>query len=261
MRSISLWAKSHIWQARMLIVTSYLLLNIIGIYTGRLLKDINVMLPEGCFSIATIIFISIWILYPSGKHSRERIAKKISYTRRKSYDVILISITFVMIVYAGNNSERLFLKTNTASAAFIIPVVRDTSEINNPLIKNFVARIKSIDVSKLSQREKIRMLKNQVRIIKHDKALSKAEKTLLIILSIIVACSLFLLVGALSCNIACAGSEGLSILVLLAGTFLIVFLLVRIIKRINHPRVQKNGMIARGWQILPASQYTAKYFL
>ncbi len=95
-----------------------------------------------------------------------------------------------------------------------------------------------MDITKLTQKEKLRLIKKQIKTIKQNPETPKSDKTPLIILSVIAA--LFLLYGlaGLACSIECSGSEGLAILVALAGTFLIIFLLVKVIKRINNPRLK-----------------------
>jgi hypothetical protein len=141
-----------------------------------------------------------------------------------------------MIIYAGNHWQQLFIKTEAAQASKVIRIVKDSSVHNNSLIQNFISSINNKDVSKLSQREKMRIIKHQIKTIKQDKETSKSDKTLLIILSVIVALGLLFGLGALSCSIACGGAEALAAIVAIAGTFIIIFLLVRTIKRISNPR-------------------------
>ena len=240
MRHISLWAKNHKWPSRMIIVGIYLLLNILGIYTGNLLKDIGMFIPELYFNSAIIACVAIWILYPSKRDNHDGYGKSTLYVRRKFFDFTLGAMTFLMIVFLSNNGAQILLKTNIAVASFINPHVQDTGVYDNALIKNFVTDIQKMDVSKLSQKEKIRILKKQIKTIKHDKTTSNGDKIALIILSILIALALLFLLAALSCSIACAGSEALSIIVLIAGTFLIVFFMLKIIKHIQHPRNKKN---------------------
>lgn len=97
-----------------------------------------------------------------------------------------------------------------------------------------------MDVSKLTLRQKIKIIKHQVKTIKRDPNTSKSQKTLLIILSVFVAVFLLLILAAGSCSISCSGSEGIATIVFLGGTFLLVFLLVHIIKRINHPKAARK---------------------
>jgi hypothetical protein len=49
----------------------------------------------------------------------------------------------------------------------------------------------------------------------------------------LIAVGLIGLVAALSCNLSCSGSEAAALLLLIFGTGLIIFLLVKVIKRIN----------------------------
>jgi hypothetical protein len=78
-------------------------------------------------------------------------------------------------------------------------------------------------------------LRKNIRYIRqHYRQASGGEKAALIILSILVALALLYVVMALSCGIACSGSEGLALFVALLGTGLIVFLLVWVIKSINR---------------------------
>ena len=241
MKQISYWAKKHIWQSRLLIILIYILLNIIGIFTGTLLNEVNVFVP-GIYFIACIIFtIALWIWYPHRQNANRSVKPSVLYTRRKLFDFSLGAVTFLMIIYAGNNLGHLFIKSESAQASNIIRFSKDTAIYNNPIIKNFITGIKSMDVSKLSQREKLRLIKDQIKAIKQDKENSKSAKILLITLSVIIALGLLYGLAALSCSISCSGSEALAIIVAIGGTVLIIFLLVRVIKRITNSRVRGSS--------------------
>ena len=45
MKKISYWAKHNIWQTRIIIVAIYVLLNVIGVFTGKLLNATSVIIP------------------------------------------------------------------------------------------------------------------------------------------------------------------------------------------------------------------------
>ena len=141
-----------------------------------------------------------------------------------------------MIVYAGNNWRYLFIKSETAQATKIIRMSKDLAINNNSLIKSFILNINNTDVNKLSQRKKINLIKTQIKKIQQQKKTTKGEKTALIVLSVFIALILLYGLAGLSCSISCGGSEALAIIVALAGTFLIIFFLVRIIKAISNPR-------------------------
>ncbi len=177
----------------------------------------------------------LWIFYPE-RNAKSNKSSSVLYVRRKLFDFSLGAVTFLMIVYAGNNWQHLFLKSHSALATRVTPVSKDSATENHPLIKKFISDIRSKDVSKLSEREKLRLIKNQVKDINHDKDTSTGVKVLLITLSVIVAVGLLYGLAALSCSISCGGSEALAIIVAALGTALIIFLLIWVIKSITKPR-------------------------
>ncbi len=241
MKQISYWAKKHVWQTRALIVVIYILLNILGIFTGKLLNDLNIIITQPYFIACIIFTIILWIWYPEKRDTKTNITRSILYYRRKLFDFSLGFITFLMIIYAGNTWQNLFIQSESALASKITPMPKDSAIYNNPLIKSFITSLKEMDITKLNQKEKLRLIKKQIQTIKKDSDTSKSDKTLLIILSVIAALALLYILAFLSCSIACAGSEALAIVVALGGTALIIYLLVRMIKRIsNRPPKKEN---------------------
>ncbi|KAA9034661.1 hypothetical protein FW778_21875 [Ginsengibacter hankyongi] len=233
MKSISFWAKNHIWQSRLMIFMIYVLINVIGLFIGKLLNDINVTLP-GLYFITCVIFtVILWIGYSGTNVSAARLFTR--YFRRKFFDFALGLLTFSMIIYGGNNYKNFFINNEAVNAFSIHHLSKDSAIYYNPLIQNFIASIKNMDVSKLSLKEKKRIIKHQIKTIKHDKDTSEGNKALLIILSVIIALVLLYGLAALSCSLSCSGSEALAVIVAIGGTFLIVFFLIRIIKRITNP--------------------------
>ena len=251
MKKISYWAKKHIWQSRLLIILIYILLNVIGVFIGKLLNEVNVILPQFYFIACIIITIALWIWYPDRQNAKPGFASSALYVRRKLFDFSLGAVTFLMIIYAGNNWEHLFIKSESAQASKIIPLSKDSAIYNNPLIKNFIAGIKSMDASKLRQREKLRLIKDQLKAIKHYKDTSKGDKTLLIVLSVIIALALLYGLAALSCSLSCSGSGALAIIVAIGGTFLIIFLLIRMIKRLSNPPEKKKEVVEEKTNPIP----------
>ncbi len=68
----------------------------------------------------------------------------------------------------------------------------------------------------------------------------KTKKTLLSILTIIVALGLLFLIAALSCSIACSGAEALALLVGLAGLAAVIFFTRRVLRRIKFGPRKKD---------------------
>lgn len=238
MKKISYWAKHHVWQSRLLIVTIYILLFGLGLSTGKLLRESKIDLSQMFFIGCIVGTVVLWILYPE-KSLKHHISSSAFYVRRKLFDFLLGSVTFLMILYVGNNWKQLFLN-QTANAFSIVHNPKDSSVKNNPLINNFIESINAKDVSSLSQKEKLRIIKKQLRTINNDKETSKGDKTGLIILSVIIALGLLYGLAALSCSIECSGSGGLALLVALGGTLLIIVLLVLVIKRITKGKPKKE---------------------
>ncbi len=82
-----------------------------------------------------------------------------------------------------------------------------------------------------------------MEVRKGYKESSKGSKTALIILSSVMAAFLFVVVLGLSCNVSCSGSQGGGIAVLLLGTALITFLLIKVIHAINRGPKKKEKKV------------------
>ncbi len=182
MKQISIWAKNHVWQSRLIIILLYVILNVVGINTGKLFKDLDIVIPKMYLTACIAFTIFLWAFYPSKKNDGSSGIFPSSYSYRKAFDFLLVAVTFLMIVYAGSNLKYFIFKNDTAMAFNIKPFSKEPLLYQNPLVTNFITTIRKMDVSKLTQREKIRIIKNQIKTIKRDKATSKSDKTLSIIL-------------------------------------------------------------------------------
>jgi hypothetical protein len=150
------------------------------------------------------------------------------------------------MMYLGNHPDRIFqynLALNVASASsHILP--KDSIIKSYKSLSDFTASMKNVNGETLKWKEKKKMLKEQVKRIKKANDLSKSEKTLLGILSVLVALGLIFLKGVLSCNLACNGSGGAAALVLVGETVAIVILFVIAIRAIYGKR-GKNKKTAK----------------
>ena len=88
-------------------------------------------------------------------------------------------------------------------------------------------------------KERKKLLKEQVRAIKNSKDPSNGGKAVLIILSVLVALLLIGLIASLACRIACGGSDALAVIVVLGGTALVIWLLIRVIRNINRKKIKE----------------------
>lgn len=222
MRTISAWAFKNVWPARLAIIAGYLLLNIIGFFVGDALQLFNIAIPLWAFYTSAVIFGAVFLLYPDKKYKH---LFKNFYGYRKTCDLILCSTTFFFIVCLGNNPQKLLGQGITASFATTVTSIRPTEKTVSiqPLLK------------KLSKKTWKHVLAQKIlKLRKEYKQSTQGQKIALIILSVLVALALLLLVASLSCSISCSGADGAAILVAILGVSLITFLLIKVIKRINH---------------------------
>lgn len=246
MRRLSCWAKNNKAQARIIIVLSFVLLTGIGIATGILLKDIGVSFSSTPLLAVIVAYCIGIVAYPSKLLKGNKLNAAAFYIRQKTCDLLLVASTFCMIMYIANRPEKLFAYSDMVNAA--IPAAgtfpTDSTVKMYKAIDAFRASLKDENGKSLKWKEKKRLLKEQVRAIKKSGDLSPAAKVGLIILSVLVAMGLFYLVAALACNLSCGGSEGAATLVLLAGTGLIIVLLILAIRAIvGRKGTHKGGGI------------------
>ncbi len=242
MKQVSYWAKENVVKSRLLIVTFWILLNTIGLFVGKLFREIEIDMPKNFLYICCIVLTILWIKYPQKANKKAKEHNNF-YACRKTFDCLLCVTTLVLIVYTGNHWRNLNANLNSATASSVLTFPKDSANSKTLLLKHFVDDVKSKDISKLSNSEKSKIIKKQISVIKANKDLTKGEKTLLIILSIVVASFLLFGIAALSCSLACSGMEGLAALVALGGTALIVFLLVKVLKKLQHKKTPSEEII------------------
>lgn len=238
MKKLSFWARTHIWPARIIIVTGLILLILLGILTGQLFRDLLVDLPQAVLFLFICMYLAGALLYPVKRQGACVAVKQRSYWRQKSCDLLLAGSTFLMVVFLSNK-QTLFPGSISMAApvtATASSLPGDSSMRSYKPIKEFSASMKDGNGKMLKWKERKKMLKEQIRAIKHSKEPSPGGKTALIILSILIALGLIALLAALSCSISCSGSAGLAILVMVLGTGLVIFLLIRIVQRLTGKR-------------------------
>lgn len=234
MKKISLWAKHHKKPARLLIVSSFILLTLLGILTGSLLNEIGVSFLPLFLVVVIGIYLAALAIYPSMMLKSKKINRAVLYARQKCCDFALGASTFCMIVFFANQPGQLFNSVTPAWAANPVqPLLpKDSTLKTYKTIAAFSASLKDDNGKSLKWKERKKLLKVQVKAIRNSE-MSKGGKTALIILSVLVAIGLLALVAALACNLSCSGSEGAAVMVMLGGGALIIYLLVITIKSIK----------------------------
>jgi hypothetical protein len=230
MKKISLWAYTNKWSARIIILTIYLLLNITGIFLGDLLQSMQVNLPAYMPDLLIIPFAVACFYYPERKQKN---SYRNFYYRQKCCDGVLVFITFLFIICLGNGA---IMKSSLNTSSAISPTVLLPSKIN----LNILPTEKSTTTKTgFSIKDLRKNLKRDIKRLRNEyRNTSDGGKIALIILVSVVAAILFLLLLALACDLSCSGAEGAAWIVFLLGTALLVFLLIKVIRAINKPKIK-----------------------
>ena len=233
MYQLSIWARHHVWTTRFLYVLLYLLLNLTGWLLGEQLAAVGVHLTQAIFYTGAVLLLLFFFAYPA-KSKRK---KRRFYLHQKSCDAGLITATFILIVCLAQPQSLppawLSLSVPAQATEVVIPVNEKPAAQQKKSIFRKLANgaIQWLGIDKSIQK---RVQKNLLRLKKEYRDSTEGEKIALIILSVLIAIALLGLLSALACNLSCNGSDGAAILVGVLGTGLIVFLLVKVIQRINR---------------------------
>jgi uncharacterized iron-regulated membrane protein len=218
MKHISIWAKKHKTSARWFIVFLYLPLNILAIYNGMLLSDIELQLGSSFLYTTVLCILLLFLLYRSNA----------SYFRRKSMHFLMAVCTYFLVLFAGNQvntPKPQFPFFETVNAVEQAPLL---SKVNNREAVKFKPSVKQY------KKELRKIARNET------KKTPQWVKILLTVLVVVVAAGLMYVLAALACTIACNGSEALAWIVFLAGSAGIVFGAVRIIQWIFGRKRKKR---------------------
>jgi hypothetical protein len=221
MKSISIWAKHHVWPTRIIIILIiYPLLNLAGWLLGDLLYLNNIHLNLAWMYVLALVCFFLCATYPSRKNKQNNF-----YVRQKLRDVLLALCTFCFIVLTGNNSNTGV--SENASAASVHAAMAATSSLR-PTPWHL----------KKGKKKTIRQMLQ--RLEKKYRDAGKGTKVLLVILTLLAAVLLVYLLAALSCSVACSGAEALAYILFLVGLAGIIFGATRIIHRILKGPREKN---------------------
>ena len=241
MKKLSVWARNHKNAARLLIIFSFVILTILGLFTGILLADLDLVLSTTTYFLISILFCTGLLRYPP-KELRRKYNARTFYIRQKSCDFLLAATTFCLLVVAGQHPEKIF-RHFPESQASVIPLpllVKDSILKKYKSINEFSASMKDQNGKQLKWKERKKLMKQQVRHIKKTTELSGGAKITLIILSVLVALGLVYLVAGLACSLSCSGAEGAAVLLGIGGTGLIIFLLIITIRAITGKKRRKK---------------------
>lgn len=242
MRKISLWAKTHKWPARIIIIVSFIILDFLGILSGAFLNDLNISFSFSVFLIFCSIYFLGFFLYPAKRVKGKRINPARFYFRQKACDLMLAASTFCMFIYLGNHPEKIFQGYSSFGATIEInpPLRADSLKKGYKSISEFSASMKDKDGNQLKWKERKKLLKEQIKGIKKSNDLSKGQKTFLTILSIIIGLGLIMLVASAACSLSCNGSDAAAVFVGIGGLALVIFLFTLAMRGIHGKKKKKK---------------------
>lgn len=238
MRSISLWARQHKGKARLILIILKLLLACMAFFIGSGLAGMKIIFPQIAGIALVFLFGFVAAFYPYRKKSG--LSKKLFYIKQKSCDYLLAALGFGMMLFFTNSSLYSLTRPSSSFANTEIVIKPDL-----PTAEEILKSLEHRDKKSLTRQEK-RILKQefkkQVKVYVKSKITrhkSEADKALLIILTIIGALGALYLVAALSCSLACSGSDGAAVAIAILGLAGVIWATIAIIKRISRGPKEK----------------------
>lgn len=233
MKKISFWAKQNPRVAVIFIVLLHIILAFLALYIGNALYKNNVILPFFTAVLALPLLAIIALKYSAYRHI---------YSKRKLMEFSFFVICFFAVAVLANR-----LNVVSPSPVYASSLGLKFSKDKKPTAGQILESLKYRDKSTLTRAEK-RILKTEFKtqFKKHlfaklsgDKEASK--RTWLIILAIVAALGVTVLLGALSCSIACGGADAAAVIVGVLGLAGIIWGTTAIIRNIKrkHPRTPK----------------------
>ncbi|MFM7839918.1 MAG: hypothetical protein ACKO6K_10145 [Chitinophagaceae bacterium] len=234
--TLSKWAHTHLWTARLVIVVAHLLLIILALFIGWQLQLLNINIPSVVLFSSIAIYLMAFAAYPRQSERGTRWDKTTFYIRQKACDAIILSTTVLMIVQLSNEYTRtgrfnlLQGWQTTAYASF--PVVGKI-ERNKTVLPLVHPKNTSATNSKLSWREQRKQIRENWRKVKaYLKKTDSSDRAGLTFLSILGVFALLSLLALLVCSLGCNGQEGAAIAVGVLGTAGVIALFILLMKRI-----------------------------
>lgn len=223
MKRLSLWAYHHKGAARLLIVLCYVVLNATGFLVGDLLLLLDVHVSPLLVYLVTAAAIAAFIGYPQRKE-KHRYAN--FYGRQKVCDGLLITSTFLFLLCAANGRQADNSPFSLSPVRAVVPVALPSAHVvtnENPEKK-----------TSLFSEVKTRLTQGIQKVRNYYKRLNTTDKIILTALLALVALAALYGVIAWSCSLSCSGSEATGWIVLVAGTGVILFLVMWTARAINR---------------------------
>ena len=229
LKSLSAWAKKHVWAARFILLALHLLLVTIGIYWGMTLYVNHIIITSTWWYVGIGGFIAAALMYPI-KGSSYKIWKH-HFTKQKIIDLAL-GICSLFLITVLSNQCCVELARNPRTTTTTIVNASFSSSIDHQGIKELPLEKQA---KKRRRKELKRELRSKLKQLRRRKV--SVGDVLIVLMTLIVSIAILIGTTYLSCSLFCGGPVGLAILVLFSGVGLIMFLNVAVIRGL----IRKNG--------------------
>ncbi|KIC91214.1 hypothetical protein [Flavihumibacter sp. ZG627] len=229
MKRISLWAKNHVYAARVLITIIQIALFFLVDRMANILGKAGIELPASLVFISLAVIGLCVLLYPRYK---ARLSYQSSYYKRKGLEITVAISSCIIIATCLNNNAILANSRQTTNAANVTG--------DQPKGSALVSNPSSQKTTILSKSSKKKELRTQWKALKKAIREGKDDEGVQIFLIILLGLGLALLLSVLVCSIACSGADAIAVLVAIAGTAGIIFLCTRLIQNATGKRPFKK---------------------
>lgn len=236
MKNLSLWSRQNRVKSITILVILHFILWWIYYFTGAYLYIQNIVLPADLKYVGAVLFFAAVACYPI-KNINQGFFRN-TYARRKFWQCVAITSVAVFTILFGNHSAKNLLRTNQTvdfSAQTIALDIKKDRHTSKKLKR------KERRKARKALRKEIRKTLRKMRRAKGE--YSEWQKFGIVMLTIIVALILLYMLLALSCSIACSGSEAFAFIVFLGGLALIIYGIIKIFRKfkIMKPKPANNG--------------------
>lgn len=240
MKNISIWAKHNRTKALGVAILLHIVISYCFFYVGALLLTKKIILPFSMVYLSGILFLTSYLFYPI-KNVQQGIFKRTFFKEKKCQLVAMVGAAVLMVFIGNHSTKSAFLEMNRAPEYSAITVAVDIQQESRGGKKSKVEKRAHRQLIKKTKRQLRKRIRKNVRKLRaKERQLTKYEKSLIVFLSLLLGVVLGYLVLALSCSIACSGSEALALIVLLGGFTLIIVGFVAIVRSLYGKKAKKE---------------------
>lgn len=220
--ALSKWSSRHRLASRLLFTLSLIFLTVAALFLGLLLSAWGIQVPVVLLYLLWLPVLAAFYFYParSGRPGQE------TFVVRKRWDVLMFSITFLMVAGWGSQTQQQqYVAWNSQASAY--------AASSHAIVTTEQGQKKSSQFQKIwnsSKNFKQRLVRKVQQFSAWASDMSQGSKIWGTVLVILVSIGLIYLLAAVSCGIVCSGLEFLGIALFTLGTVAILFFAIRTIR-------------------------------